>query len=276
MALSTQNSLTHEVLSLCETFDKKYSRFLPNSWLNTLKNAPGEKKLVPVDQEAQSLFAFGLKLEQLSNHHFTLNIADELSRIGYDEAYTLQEKQLSLAPKGRYWLEGKNLSMQDRVAFDLGAYGKGYLIDQIARFLQREGQRFFLIDGSGDFWGTTKKDGSSWNIALEHPLDTSLALGTFALRNQGFASSSPSRRKWGAFHHILDGVSGVPVQERLAAFVSAETATLADAFTTVLFVTPENLWTHFDTFSYEWCVVENQAASLRYRHSSSFNGIFFP
>jgi thiamine biosynthesis lipoprotein len=275
LSIAQQKRLLNEITGYCEAFDQKYSRFVEGSWLNELKNGSGEKKTVSLNEEERELFELGLRLEQMSGHHFSLNIADELSLIGYDAQYSLREKTQPLDPKGLYWLEGSRLFLQDRVAFDLGSYGKGFLIDQIAKIISQHGLTFFLVDGSGDFWGTTKRDGSGWNIALEHPLNTSLALGVFTLKNQGFASSAPSRRRWGNKHHILDAVSGKPAQEKLSTFVAASTAMLADAFTTVLFVTPEKIWSSFHSFSYEWCCIQREKQQLRYTHSPGFDAQFF-
>lgn len=276
LTMEEEQELSRELQKICTRFDQKYSRFLPDSWIHTLRSAEAEERSTHLDEEALQLFTLGWECELFTEGHFSLNIAGELEQTGYDAEYSLIPKTDKLPPKGQYWLEGNTLHTKGRVAFDLGAFGKGFLIDTLAHTLFERGYEFFLVDGSGDFFGTHKSTGAAWNIALEHPTADGQAIGTFSLLNQGFASSAPSRRRWGEQHHILDARTGKPVEQREAVFVSAPTAVLSDAFATALFVSPESLWNSLQKIgTHEWCVLEKSDSELAFRHSPGFPAQLF-
>jgi len=268
-----QATLLELILAECTRFDSLYSRFLPNSWLVRLNQTSGHCTHL-LSTEAVEMFRLGLELESLTHGHFTLNIADELAALGYDAEYSLHVRPEPLAPKGTYWMEDATLHLEGRVAFDLGAFGKGMLIDHLAKLLQAEGFAFFLVDGSGDFFGSSKADGSAWTIGLQHPTEKAQLIGTFSLRQGGFASSGISERHWPGGHHLLDGQSGRPTSQRQMAFVAAPSACLADALSTALFVTPHEYWTNLKKWKkVAYCVGENTKNGLRYLRSPDFVGM---
>jgi thiamine biosynthesis lipoprotein len=91
-------------------------------------------------------------------------------------------------------------------------------------------------------------------VALEHPFDTAAAIGVVEVRDAAIAGSAPNRRTWTAsdgrrLHHVLDGRTGVPVDTVAATWALAESAMLADALATALFlVQPEAL----EGFAFTW------------------------
>lgn len=274
LSQTQQTQLLQDLQTECARFDQLYSRFLSESWLVRLNQVSGNTTHT-LSPEAAEMFRLGLELERLTEGHFTLNIADELAALGYDASYSLQPSSKVLPPKGRYWLEGDSLQLEGRVAFDLGAFGKGVLIDHLAAIILAQPYRFFLVDGSGDFWGSSKADGSAWSIGLQHPTDKNSIIGTFPLLLSGFASSGISERHWPGGHHLLDGLSGQPTHNRQMAFVSAATAGLADGLSTALFVSPDTLWPALQAnWQHEACILENADSGLIFRRSQGFPDVF--
>lgn len=266
----------------CERIDHKFSRFIRNSWLNELSQHTSGR--YPLDDEAAFLFTLGKQLETLTDGLFTLNIAHELAALGYDAEYSLQAKTHTYTlEKGTYVLEetgtGIMLGIQGRVGFDLGAFGKGYLIDQLSEILRKFDLEFFLVDGSGDFFGTTKADGTPWNIGLEHPRNPTQVIGTYPLRHSGFAASGITQRHWAGVHHLLNGVTGQPAPQKEMVFVAAKTATLADALSTAHFVTTQAYQEVLEHFApHKWRVIENNADQrdhLVFRASTYFEGTLY-
>jgi len=274
LSQTQQTDLLLQLQTECTRFDELYSRFLPDSWLVGLSQTSGQNRYTLSDEAAQ-MFRLGLELEEHTEGHFTLNIADELAALGYDATYSLQPHSETLPPKGRYWLDHNTLHLDGRVAFDLGAFGKGVLIDKLAALLQSKNYKHFLVDGSGDFFGSSKADGSAWTIGLQHPTNKDLYIGTFPLQNGGFASSGTSERRWPGGHHLLDGLSGKPTANREMAFLSAPTACLADGLSTALFVSPDTLWSKLqDHWKYEACILDSTPSGLVFRRTRDFPGVF--
>jgi thiamine biosynthesis lipoprotein len=122
---------------------------------------------------------------------------------------------------------------------DLGGYGKGWLIDKLANDLKEHSIDHFLVNGGGDMYATSDASGEAIAIYLEHPTEVGKYLIETKLKNQGFAASSPFKRRWKSgdktYTHVV-AISDVP---EIATFVKADTATDADAFATVAMLWPE-------------------------------------
>lgn len=226
---------------LISTFENNYSRFNPQSLVSLYDS---EKKSIQ-SQEFLELLNFGKKLEIKSEGYFTLQAGKYLSKLGYGTG-----KQ--------------NL--------DFGAYGKGWLIDIVAQYLKENSFTYFLINAGGDIFATKKADESSWTVALEHPQDSSLAIGTIQLKNQSISASSPFKRKWKTGNHLINGNTGSSITEQKAVFTLATEAKKSDAIATILNITPINLAEKIShSYNVEFLIIENN----RIYRSPHFTGTLF-
>ena len=133
------------------------------------------------------------------------------------------------------------------VVIDVGAAGKGHLVDLVCEVLVEHGSTDHVVDASGDLRhaGTVPL-----RVGLEHPGHPDRVVGTTTLQGQALCASASNRRAWGpGLHHILDARTGVPVEEVLATWVVADDAATADGLATALFVAePDDL----RDFHFEW------------------------
>jgi len=140
-----------------------------------------------------------------------------------------------------HWDEtSATLTTSEPVVIDVGAAGKGYLVDIIAGMLLDAGIEEYIVDGSGDL---VHRGDEPVRVGLEHPFDPSLAIGVYELSNGALCASAPGRRAWGTalhpgLHHILDGISGEPTTKVAATWAAASTGLVADGLATALFFTP--------------------------------------
>jgi FAD:protein FMN transferase len=144
-------------------------------------------------------------------------------------------------------LNAENCTVKFRragLSINLGAIGKGYALDQAAERLQtRWGINSALLHGGGSSVraiGRPYGHPRGWAIALRHPTDDSVTLGTVYLDNEGLGTSAATfqyfeyqGRKYG---HLLDPRTGSPAQGTANASVIAPSATEADAISTAYFV----------------------------------------
>jgi len=133
------------------------------------------------------------------------------------------------------------------VQLDLSAVAKGYGVDQVARHLERQGLRHYLVEVGGELRGAgVKPDGQPWWVALEQPPSTN---GTatagdpllLALHGLAVATSGDYRRYVdldGQRHaHTLDPRDGYPVRNGVASVsVIHPECMAADALSTALTV----------------------------------------
>ncbi|QQR54403.1 FAD:protein FMN transferase [Candidatus Peregrinibacteria bacterium] len=226
----------------CARIEAAYSRFLKGNALAALNAQVGEWTVV--EEEFFRLLEFGERLRARSEGAFDLSVKSILEAWGYDETYSFVEKEASRV--GPMELRsGEKFEVRISMPVELGGLGKGYAIDRMVNALKGEcGEldilKGFCINAGGDlFVQGSDENGEPWRILFEHPTDLSLAIGEMrAYGPLALAASSPSRRQWrnGERHHLVDPRTGEPARKMLAVYTQAESALIADAYSTALFV----------------------------------------
>ena len=226
---------------LSSVFNEQYSRFRPDSQISILNR---DRVLHNPSVECRALLAYGKELYLRSQGTFNILTGHILEARGYDANYSFTASaDIDTLPVCNPLIdltisESKITLTCGNV--DLGGYGKGYLVDRLADDLITQGIQHFLINGGGDMYATGDEAGKPITIYLEHPTVAGQYLIETTLLNQGFAASSPFKRRWKSgdktYHHIV-ATTEVP---EIATFVKATTATDADAFATVAILLPED------------------------------------
>ena len=184
--------------------------------------------MYPVPEDATELFALYRKVYDLTGGSVTPLIGDVLVSLGY---------------------EPHRITMHVPAVLDIGAGGKGHLIDIIGRLLEREGIMSYVIEAGGDILQKSVV-GTPLRVGLEDPRDATQVLGVAEIINRSICGSAGNRRAWNGFHHIVDPFLLSSPTEISAVWVVADTAFLADILTTALFfASPDTLAPHFD-FTY--------------------------
>lgn len=244
----TPHSMQQKIFVCIERFESLYSRFREDSLVKEMAVRKGE---YPLANDGQKMFTLYKKLYDLSRGSFTPLIGDLLSRAGYDASYSFQTKRLK---KPYTWdeavdIEDEKITIRKPVLLDVGALGKGQLIDQLGNLLEEQGITAYCIDGSGDI---LYKNAFSkpLKIGLEHPEHTHQVIGVAEILNGSLCASSGNRRKWGRFHHIMNPQTLSSVNEVLATWVVADTAMEADALATCLFFVESKVLSQHFRFQY--------------------------
>jgi thiamine biosynthesis lipoprotein len=257
-----------QVLATVADYDQTYSRFRSDSLVSKLQRGPGR---ISLPGHAVALHDVYETLYRLSNGSMTPLIGSSLNRLGYDSGYTLIP---SGSPEGAAKWEdvlewsGATVSAKVPLVLDVGAAGKGQLVDLIGEVLRSAGHLDFLVDGSGDL---LHAGSLPVTVALEHPYNPKQAIGTVELDNSALCASASNRRTWGdGLHHVLDGITGQPIQTTVATWTMAASAMVADALATALFmVEPAILEAEFD---FSWLRVFSDGAAT---FSAGFEGRLF-
>lgn len=231
---SRKGVLLLKIKNRIEEFDKNYSRFRQDSLVSKISRTSGSY-FMPLD--FSPLFEAYKTLYKKTQGLFTPLIGNVLKDAGYDENYSLQRKTELSRPlpldKILTFNNGELIVIQP-VMLDFGAAGKGYVIDIIGKLLEDFGAEEFCIDAGGDIL----KKGSALKIGLENPLDTAQVIGSIEIQNNSICGSAGNRRKWNEFHHIINPHTLKSPTDILAVWVIANTALIADAVSTALFLDP--------------------------------------
>ena len=226
-----------------EEFEQTYSRFRADSWLSSWISQPGTYEL---PHDAVPLFTLYHELYSLTDGLVTPLVGQVLSDAGYDKDYSFKQRSsLSQAPEWDDVIDFDpgnasvlaTMTIKKPASFDVGALGKGYIIDIVAALLEQNGIDAYCVDAGGDMKhkGT---DGAALRVALEDPQDMSNAVGVITLGDKCIAGSAGNRRKWGKFNHIINPKTLVSPDHILGVWVVADTTMLADAMATALYFSP--------------------------------------
>ncbi|MDE8587952.1 FAD:protein FMN transferase [Arthrobacter sp. NQ4] len=256
------------VLGRVEKFDGEWSRFRADSRVAAMARRPGRYSF---PEEAAPLGELYRQLYDLTNGAMTPLIGGSLERLGYDAAYSLRAAGPPLpAPDWESVLtwSGTVLTAGAPVVLDIGAAGKGLLVDLLAQELAAAGVGGFVIDAGGDLLA---RGTGPVSVALEHPYNPAQAIGVVDLEGRALCASAANRRAWGdGLHHVLDGTTGQPVRTAVATWALAETAMVADALATALFFVPGALLQ--EAFDFSWLTVFSDGSAA---YSTEFEGKLF-
>jgi FAD:protein FMN transferase len=271
------DGLRQLILKRIDDFERTYSRFRDDSLVAHIAAAhEGGRFLFPED--STTLFDLYDRLYEATGGAVDPLAGRRLELLGYDRTYSLtpapaavREAEALARPKWSSDVirDGTTVITHAPLVIDVGAAGKGYLVDLVTEVLQTAGVADCLIDGSGDLRHSGQPP---VRVGLEHPFDPTLVIGVSNLRDAGLCASAVNRRAWAdGLHHVLDARTGHPVQHVVATRVVAEDAATADGLATALFVTaPERL---AETFSFAYA---RMFADGRAEVSDNFDGdVFF-
>lgn len=213
-----------------ERFDREWSRFRADSDVSRLGREGGS---FPSADAGPMLDAYR-ELSAATRGAVNPLVADSLSALGYDAAYSLEAGEPVQAPA--VWEQHVSWTPTEVTAsapalLDVGALGKGRLVDLVFGVLG-DVAGDLVVDAGGDI----RVRGSGVRIGLEHPYDATKAIGVVEVQDQALCASAINRRAWGSgLHHVLDARTGLPVRTWAATWALAPEAMIADAVATALF-----------------------------------------
>lgn len=141
-----------------------------------------------------------------------------------------------LEQKGTQWRRSDAV-----IQLDFGAIAKGYAIDRAIETLQNHGIANAVVNAGGDIRLIGQRFERAWRIGIKHPRKADQVLGWMALKGDLSLVTSGDYERFfliaeKRYHHILDVRTGYPATQSQSVTVIATNATLADAWSTALFV----------------------------------------
>lgn len=270
LSVVQEELLLTQIRRCIEAYDVAYSRFRADSVVTRMARETGRFHLPP---DAEELFGLYRKFYEITDGAMTPLIGDVLSAAGYDTEYSLV--QTGLLKKPLPWDEVFSYSdgyitMHVPALIDIGAGGKGQVVDSVSALLEDQGIFSYTVDAGGDMRYRSEQ-ARPLRVGLENPRDFAEVIGVAEITNQSICGSAGNRRAWGAFHHIIDPFTLASPTDIAATWVVADSTFLADMLTTALyFVSPQVLCEHF---VFDYAILKGDTLMLE--HSSEFPGEFF-
>lgn len=229
-----------------DRFDRDWSRFRADSWVTQVARSGAGTYDLPEDA-APLLDAYDVAAACTDGAVDPL-VGRALEGLGYDAAYTLRPRRdadggllTTPAPPWRTVAHraGRTLTLDEPALIDVGAAGKGYLVDLVSGVLAAHGVTEHVVDAGGDLRSTTR---APLGVALEDPRDPARAVGVLRLADAALCGSATNRRAWGeGLHHVVDARTGAPTSDVLATWALGGTALAADLAATALFFAEPDL-----------------------------------
>lgn len=214
---------------------------------------------VKVDKELLDLIERAIKISELTSGAFDISYAS-MDRIWkYDGSMTVlpskEEVRQSVAKVGyqNIVLNKENSTVFLKIKgmrIGFGAIGKGYAADKAKALLVSKGVKAGIINASGDLnaWGV-QPNGKDWMVAITNPLNKAKAFAWLPVVNSAVVTSGNYEKfvllDGVRYSHIIDPRTGYPAKGLVSVSIFTQSAELADALATAVFVMGEEVGLDF-------------------------------
>ena len=130
---------------------------------------------------------------------------------------------------------------QKGMGLSLNGIAQGYITDKVVELLKQQGVTQALID-MGEIYGFDNANRREWNVSIRNPDQEDQILTTIAMKNQAFATSGgygTVMDEAAKFTHLFDPRTGGSQPRYKSMSVMAESAAVADAFSTAFSIMDE-------------------------------------
>ena len=211
-----------------------------------------------LDEDTSSLLAAALTYSADTNGAFDVTIAPlvELWGITSDDPRVPSQEEidalLPLVGSEHIHLDGREATLDEDCAIDLGGIAKGYASDKAADILSRSGADRACANLGGNVYVYSRENSRAWNVAIEDPKGKDDYVCILSLTDHFVVTSGGYQRYFTGpdgtvYQHILDPKTGYPVQSDLlsASVILPRSGdelagTRADAYSTALYVMGES------------------------------------
>jgi thiamine biosynthesis lipoprotein len=158
--------------------------------------------------------------------------------------------------------------IDDRCYLDFGAIAKGYAIDRGVAVLQKNGIRNAIVNAGGDIRLIGRHGEKPWRIGIRHPRNKAEVVAALELDGDVSVVTSGDYERYfihngQRYHHILNPETGWPATASQSATVIAPNATLADAWSTALFIPGKDGMSLMNNMKYAALLVDNKGEVIR-------------
>lgn len=239
------NKAFHELRALCERYENLFSRTIPTSDISRINSAQGEA--VAVAAETAQLITRALTYCEKSGGVFDVT-AGCLTRLWDFHQGIVPEKQtLQQAVQHVDWHAVNVFQENDTwhvqlsdpdAALDVGGIAKGWIADELGKYLQHEGFENFLINLGGNVLARGHNEkGKPWTIGITNPFPDQSENVVVRCTGESVVTSGTYERCFQEngvlMHHILDPRTGLPVvTDAVGATIVCEKSIDAEGFST--------------------------------------------
>jgi thiamine biosynthesis lipoprotein len=223
--------------------EAKYSRYLPSSFLSNINRQAAIGGLADLDEETASLFNYACDCYRLSDGLFDIT-SGILRRIWDFRSQRVPDKGeiKSVLPlvglRKLSWISPKLAFPVAGMEIDFGGLAKEYAADRATIVCKSLGIDSALVDLGGDIAVLGPQPGGApWSIGIRDPRHSDRQIARVMLSSGALASSGDYERfiviDGKRYSHILNPLTGWPVDELATVSVVADQCLAAGTFSTI-------------------------------------------
>lgn len=273
-SLKNHNKIISEIITEIEKNDKILNPYNPESEISVVNRYVLEgQKEIELSEELAHLFLLGIEAGEQTDGKYSIGVKAliKLWGFGYRKPSVPNANEIAKVLKentGTYDVsvlkkDGKYiLTLKRPVTFDLGSYGKGYILEKMKTIFEKYGVKNYLVDYGGDVLieGISGR-GKPWVIGVQNPRfneEGKEAIMNIHATNGSIVTSGDYERFFfengKRYHHIFDATSGMSATNCVSLTIYHKNALAADMLSTIGFLYGTNFLTN-DMFDYNECYI---------------------
>jgi len=213
-----------DAFQLLDDLEQNLSRFIPNSDISRLNQAPANQPVQLDENTLHCLFA-AKYISEISNRTFDITVGSLLE--AQLDSDCIGMKHFNIDSN-----ENTVTKSHDGLRIDLGGIGKGFAVDRMTDQLQEwDIENVLIHGGASSVKAVGHPDGhEGWPVQISHP-ESGEVLSRFELHNESMGASGLEK---GA--HIIDPRNGQPASHHQAVWARGPTATEMDGLSTAFMI----------------------------------------
>ncbi len=235
------NDILDNAFKLMEDYENRFSFYKTENLIWKFNNSVIDSLFI--DDDLAAILSISKELFYITNKHYDITIG-ALSEIwDFDNEIIPTDKEIkktmNVTDFEELKIQNNYLHKPDGMKINLGSLAKGYIIDKTVEYLKQQDVISGFVNAGGDMCIFGRK--KSFKIGIQHPRsESNEIIDVINVGNKSVVTSGDYERYFlkddKRYHHILDPLTGYPSQFAISVTVIAETALIADAYSTALFL----------------------------------------
>ncbi|MDD2230480.1 MAG: FAD:protein FMN transferase [Candidatus Cloacimonetes bacterium] len=230
------------VFAYIKGMESKLNEFQPDSWFSKVNNSTETQ--FSMDADVYAMLVIADSLYKISNGTFDPTIKPVWDLWGFNsESPTIPDsleiqKELKRVGFNRIKFDKDKLTKPIDMQIGLGAISKGYILDKAKEYMHSIGLNSGYIScrSSMTFFGNP----IAQIVYIQHPRKTDDFIASFKILNKSVGTSGDYQQFFvidnKRYQHILNPLTGYPVEDMHSVTVLTDSAAWADGLSTALFL----------------------------------------
>ncbi len=221
--------------------DTMFSTYIEGNNVAKINNDEGS--IISVNDETYFMLKECGRFNKITSGAFDAVAGNLIDLIGFEKGkpgmpgeQAVKNALIKVGWKNVELLNDNKVKKLHTVKFNFGAVAKGYGVDRASAVLDKLGIEKYLVNAGGEI----EAKGKDWKIGIQHPRERNQILGTLIINGKSVATSGDYeqyfKNRGKRYSHVLNPLTGYPVDECEAVTIIADDDLTADALATGVFV----------------------------------------